>query len=150
VTQAEAGRGRRRQAALAAGAVGVALGLLAGIDGPAALLPGLLAQPALALAVSWWTGTRALPADARATARDAGGVLLPWALGLLLATVLLAWPLQVLRQSGSLGAALGLSAMGAAVLLALWRTWPLWQAQERDGGTLAAAWRRLAQQETGS
>ncbi|KAF1691884.1 hypothetical protein CSC62_15165 [Pseudoxanthomonas jiangsuensis] len=145
---AEAGR-RQRRAALGAGVAGVLLGVLAGIEGPLALLPGLLAQLALALAVSWWTGSRAWPGDLPALKRGLSALLLLWSLGLLLALALLAWPLQALRQSGSLGAALGVSAMAAALLLGLWRTWPLWRAVERGEGSLLAQWRRLPQQDTG-
>ena len=141
---------RARRFALGAGAAGVALGLLAGIDGPVALLPGVLAQILLALAVSWWTGTRALPAGLRALKPALSGLLLLWSLGLLFTLLLLAWPLQALRQSGGLGAALGASAMGAMVLLGLWRTWPVWQALEREAVPLGSAWRRLALQEAGT
>jgi ankyrin repeat protein len=141
---------RSRQIAIGAGVVGVLLGVLAGIQGPAALLPGLLAQPALALAVSWWTGRRAVSLDPRVLKPALGGLFLLWGVGLLFSLVLLAWPLQALRQSGGLGSALGASAMGAVVLLGLWRTWPVWQALERDGTPLAVAWRRLAQQEAGT
>ena len=141
---------RQRRIALGAGVAGVVLALLAGIQGPASLLPGLLAQLALALAVSWWEGTRPLPRDLRALRPALSGLLLLWGLGLLLAFALLAWPLQALRQGGGIGAALGASGMAAAVLLALWRTWPVWQALEREDGLLAAAWRRLPQQDSGS
>ncbi|UNK58979.1 ankyrin repeat domain-containing protein [Pseudoxanthomonas daejeonensis] len=141
---------RSRRFALGAGVAGIALGVLAGIEGPVSLLPGLLAQLLLALAVSWWTGTRPVPADLRALKPALSGLSLLWGLGLLFTLVLLAWPLQALRQSGGLGAALGASAMGAMVLLGLWRTWPVWQALEREAVHLGTAWRRLAQQETGT
>ncbi|WP_372016767.1 ankyrin repeat domain-containing protein [Pseudoxanthomonas sp. 10H] len=141
---------RSRRFALAAGAVGIVLGVLAGLGGPAGLLPGLLAQLAVALAVSWWTGSRPASTDPRALKPALAGLLLLWGAGLLVSSLLLAWPLQALRQSGGLGSALGASAMGAVVVLVLWRTWPAWQAVERDGAPLPVAWRRLAQQETGT
>jgi len=141
---------RRRGAAALAGMAGTGLALLAGLEGAAALLPALMAQPLLALAVSWGRGTRALPGGARAVLHDGGHLLAAWALGLLLAAAVLAWPVQALRQAGTLGAALGASAMAAAVLLALWRTWPAWRALERESDTLPAAWRRLPQQEAGT
>ena len=102
---------RQRRIALGAGVAGVVLALLAGIQGPASLLPGLLAQLALALAVSWWEGTRPLPRDLRALRPALSGLLLLWGLGLLLAFALLAWPLQALRQGGGIGAALGASGL---------------------------------------
>ena len=40
--------------------------------------------------------------------------------------------------------------MGAMVLLGLWRTWPVWQALEREAVPLGSAWRRLALQEAGT
>ena len=123
---------RRRGAAALAGVAGTGLALLAGLEGAAALLPALMAQPLLALAVSWGRGTRALPGGARAVLHDGGHLLAAWALGLLRAAAVLAWPVQALRQAGTLGAALGASAMAAAVLLALWRTWPAWRALERE------------------
>ncbi len=129
---------------------GVLLAVLTGLGGAMAVLAGLFAQAALALGISWWRGTRPLPARAQAVVGDAVPLLAAWALGLALAALALAWPLSALRQSGSLGAAVGLSAMASAVLLGLWRTWPLWHALERSGGRPGALWRRLPQQEAGS
>ena len=126
--------------ALVAGLVFAALGWL---EGPAALIGAVLAQPALALAVSWWRGTRPLVAG-RAWMQAANALLLAWAAGFLLAGVLLAWPLLALRQSGSLLAALGLSAAAGVFLIGLWRTWPLWHGLERDDGSLASHWRALS------
>ncbi|AKC86936.1 ankyrin repeat domain-containing protein [Pseudoxanthomonas suwonensis] len=143
-------RARVPRPALLAVAVGVLLAVLAGFGGAAALLAGVLAQPALALGVSWWRGTRPLPVHARTVVAEGLPLLGAWALALLLSALVVAWPLAALRESGSLGAAVGLSAMASAVLLGLWRTWPLWHALERSGGRLAALWRRLPQQETGS
>ncbi|PJK12446.1 hypothetical protein CO614_05375 [Lysobacteraceae bacterium NML120232] len=44
-----------------------------------------------------------------------------------LALLLLLWPMLRLVQTGSLGAALALSAGFGFLLLALWRRWPLWR-----------------------
>jgi ankyrin repeat protein len=145
----DAGR-RQRQAALGAGIAGVVLGLLAGLQAPIGLLPGLLAQLALALAVSWWRGTRPLPRDPREMRAALSGLFLLWCGGLLLAFALLAWPVRALRDGGGLGAVLGVSGMAAAVLLGLWRTWPVWRALECEDGSLRVLWRRLAHQEVGS
>jgi len=135
---------RHAGAALAAG---ILLAALTSVGGIAALLGAVLAQPALALAVSWQRGTRPIEPFA-AWRRDALGLLLAWASGFAVAGLLLALPLAALRQSGSLPAALALSAVIGIVLIALWRTWPLWHALERDGGGLAAHWRGLALRDT--
>src|SRR5690606_20005314 len=74
-------------------------------------------------------------------------LLLLWAAGLALAALLMAWPLQALGRQASLGAVLGTSAMAALLVLALWRSWPLWRTLESEGGNLAALWRRLPQQQ---
>ena len=94
-----------------------------------ALAGSLLARPLRALAVSWWRGTR-LRASGAVLRGEAGALLALWALGFAASALLVAWPLASLRQSGSLPAALGLSAVVGAVLIGLWRTWPLWQALE--------------------
>jgi len=135
---------------LLAAVAGLVLSLLTGFGGVVAVLGGLLAQPAWALAVSWWRGTRAIPANPRAVTGDALPLLGAWALALASAAAVIAWPLAALHDSGSLGAAVGLSAMASAVLLGLWRTWPVWHALERGGARLATLWRKLPQQETGS
>lgn len=131
----------------AALAAGVLLAALTGAGGILALLGAVLAQPALALAVSWQRGTRPIASFA-AWRRDGLGLLLAWACGFAVVGLLLALPLASLRQSGSLPAALGLSAVVGIILIGLWRTWPLWHALERDGGELAVHWRGLAQRDT--
>lgn len=133
--EARIARGPRLLAAL----LGVALTVVAGFGGAAAAA-GWLAQAAFA---------RALRREAHTglDARDLGGLLALWGVALLAATVLVAWPLSALRESAGLGAALALSLAGGVVLIGLWRLWPLFQAQERDGGTLTAHWRALAAQD---
>ncbi|MCA0197133.1 MAG: ankyrin repeat domain-containing protein [Proteobacteria bacterium] len=131
-------------------AVGIALAASAGFGGVVALVAGILAQPVLALAASWWRGTRAAPAGLAGVAREVLPLLGLWAGAAAATALLLAWPLTALRHSGSLGAAVGLSAMASAVLLGLWRTWPVWHALERSNGRLGALWRKLPQQETGA
>src|SRR5690606_33346211 len=44
---------------------------------------------------------------------------------------------------GTLGAVLGLSAAAGLCVLALWRTWPVWQGCVCEGGPLAQHWRAL-------
>lgn len=127
-------------------ALGVALAASTVSGGIVALAGALLAQPLLALAVSWWRGTR-LRASGAALRGEAVALLALWALGFAASALLVAWPLASLRQSGSLPAALGLSAVVGAVLIGLWRTWPLWQALEREGGTLAAHWHGLPERD---
>ncbi len=140
-------RPQTRHAALAALAAGMALAALGGWAGGAAAWAGAwLAQPALALGLSWWRGTRVL-APRHALREDLPALALVWGVAFVATALLLAWPLASLEDSGSLPAALGVSAVVGAVLVGLWRTWPLWQGLERDGGTLAAHWRGLAERD---
>ena len=125
-------------------------------------LPGLLlllamsmAGPfALAVAVPGLLLMTLAPV-ARPVAQRLPLVTKPLLAGLLLAAVLLGWPLWRLAHSGSLLAALASSAAAGFLLLAAWRTWPLWPALfsgELDDlanaprliDTQLAAWRGLA------
>ncbi|HZH43519.1 MAG TPA: ankyrin repeat domain-containing protein [Lysobacter sp.] len=120
----------------AASAAAVVLTLLAG-PAPWGALGALLAQPLHLLAQRGWRGSRVdwrrdAPAACALFALAAGGALL-----------LAAGPLAELQRRGSLAGALGLSATFALLLLALWRSWPLWQAQAGAGGALRAQWARL-------
>ncbi|KAF1718871.1 ankyrin repeat domain-containing protein [Pseudoxanthomonas wuyuanensis] len=137
----------RRRVALAVFVAGLLLAMLAGFGGVVAVVGAWLAQPALALAVSWRAGTRRWSSRPAALRRDALALLLPWGGVLAVGAALIAWPLASLRESGSLPAALGLSAVIGALLIGLWRTWPLWQGIERDGGSLASHWRALPEHE---
>lgn len=136
-----------RRLPAAALAIGLLLAALTGFGGVAAGLCAWLAQPALALAMSWWQGSRTAPgfdkAGRLAMARDAATLLALWGAGLGLTALLIAWPLAGLRQSGSLGAAIGLSLVVGVVWLGLWRTWPVWRALERKGGELRQRWHQL-------
>ena len=140
------GNGLAKFAPWLAFALGLGLASLVLQGGPLALVGVVLAQPAIALAVSWWRGTRPSAAG-QAWVQEAFSLLLVWAAGFLLAGVLLAWPLLALRQSGSLPAALGLSAAAGVLLIGLWRSWPLWHGLEREGGSLAAHWRALSERD---
>ncbi|HYM86949.1 MAG TPA: ankyrin repeat domain-containing protein, partial [Pseudoxanthomonas sp.] len=135
-----------RHAAWIALLLGIVLAGLSAFGGLVAALGALLAQPALALAVSWWRGSR-VRASGLGWRDDALALLLLWALGFLTAAALVAWPLAALRESGSLPAALGLSAVVGALLIGLWRTWPLWQGLEREGGSLPTHWRVLPERD---
>ncbi len=135
-------------------AVAVAMGaglVLAGLSyfgGWLALAGAWLAQPAFALAVSWHARTRGM-AGAGFLRRDLLALLAVWAGGFAGMALLLAWPLQRLRDGGSLGAALGLSAAAGLSLILLWRTWPLWQAVECQGGRLSRHWRLMLERDAG-
>ncbi|KRG87023.1 ankyrin repeat domain-containing protein [Stenotrophomonas sp. CW117] len=134
----------RRTRALGALALGALLALAAGFGGVAAAACGLLAQPAFALGVSWWRRTRA-PAPLSALPRqDLPGLLAVWTAGTLLLALLVSWPLAALHDSGSLQAVLALCVALSIAVAALWRTWPLWQALEREGGTLRAQGQALS------
>ena len=117
-------RPRPPRAAVLALVVGLGLAVLAGFGGWVAVLSGLLAQPAVALAVSWWRQTRMPVAGLAAAGREGLPLLALWAAAAAAAALLLAWPLVALLDGGSLGAAVAVSAMASAVLLGLWRTWP--------------------------
>jgi ankyrin repeat protein len=139
---------RPMPAALGALVLGLALAALTWFGGWPALAGAWLAQPALALAVSWQARTLA-PARKDFLRRDLAALLALWAVGFGAVGALLAWPLQALRSGGSLGAALGLSAVAGACLVGLWRTWPLWQRVESEGGGLARQWRAMAGRDAG-
>ncbi|MEO6365733.1 MAG: ankyrin repeat domain-containing protein, partial [Luteimonas sp.] len=127
---------------VAAVLAGLLLAALTGLGGVPAALAGWLAQPAFALAVSGWRGSRAVGDRPRA-AHDALTLTVLWGAGLALMALLIAWPLLALQQSGSLGATIGLSLAAGIGVLGLWRIWPLWHAIEREGGALQARWREL-------
>lgn len=133
---------RPRQRAAIALAGGVVLSLLAGFGGVAAALCGWLAQPALAFGARWMRNDAAA-SDRVALRHDALALLALWGMALAGAAAMIAWPLAALRQSASLGAALGLSAVVGLCVIGLWRLWPLWHAAERDGGALSRHWRGL-------
>ena len=125
---------------------GVALAAMAGIDPLLAALGGTLAQPACALGISWWRGTR----SAGKPLRDLGVLAGLWGAGVGIAALLVAWPLAALRETGSLSAAIGLSIVAGIGLLLLWRTWPVWHGVEREGGAWRAHWRLLGEVEIGA
>lgn len=139
-------RARARPATLLL--AGIALAAVSGIGSVFAAVGGTLAQPLFALAIAHWRGDA--PGDARSLRRDAVALLLLWVFTVAALALLVAWPLAALLQGGSLLAAMALSAAVGAALLALWRVWPLWPDLERDGGTLAAHWRRLGGIEPGA
>lgn len=138
---------RLRLAATAA--AGLALALLSGFGGVVAAIAGTLAQPAYALAVRFWRDGAEQPRAAD-WLHDAGSVALLWAAGVAALALVVAWPLSSLLQTGSLMAALGLSAVAGIALLGLWRLWPLWHELERDGGGLREYWQALGELELGA
>nr|WP_158987260.1 ankyrin repeat domain-containing protein [Lysobacter panacisoli] len=135
-----------RAGALLAG--GVVLGLLAGLGGAVAAVAAVLAQPLNALGVRAWRDG-GLPAR-RDLLRDGGSLLLAWVAATAVLAAVVAWPLSSLLGTGSLAAALGLSAVVGVVLLGLWRVWPLWLGLEREGGPLREHWHALGELELGA
>lgn len=133
---------RTRQRAAIALAAGVVLSLLAGFGGIVAALAALVAQPALAFGVRWMRDGD-IGSDRTTLRRDGLALLALWGIAFAVVALLVAWPLAALRQSASLGAALGLSAVAGLCVIGLWRLWPLWHAAERDGGALPRHWRAL-------
>ncbi|MFC3550658.1 ankyrin repeat domain-containing protein [Lysobacter cavernae] len=113
-----------------------------------AALAGTLAQPVFALAVRAWRDGELPPR--REGLRDGGALALAWAAAVAVLGAVVAWPLSSLLQTGSLGAALGLSVVVGVALLGLWRLWPMWLGAERDGGPLREHWQALAELELGA
>ena len=134
---------RSRVVAAALG-LGVLLTLATAFGGVAAAVCGVLAQPAFALAVSWWRRTRTVTPSLAVFKRELPGLLGLWAGGAAVVAVLVSWPLAALHDSGSLAAVLALSIAVSVALLALWRTWPLWQAMEREDSSLRTQWQALS------
>ncbi|MFT3754869.1 MAG: ankyrin repeat domain-containing protein [Pseudoxanthomonas sp.] len=128
---AEAGPREKRLIA-ATLALGVVLTVLCGFGGVVAALSALLAQPLLALGLAWRSGVRAVPRrnDAATWLVEVTPLLLVWGVGSIASALLLAWPLTALLRGGGLGAALAVSAVIGGVLLALWRSMPLWRSVE--------------------
>lgn len=94
---------------------GLLLLLAMSVIGPFALV---LAVPGLLLL--------ALAPAARPVAESLPLLAKPLSAGVLVAALVLGWPLWRLAQTGSLPAALASSAAAGLLLLAAWRTWPLW------------------------
>ncbi|WP_296248353.1 ankyrin repeat domain-containing protein [uncultured Stenotrophomonas sp.] len=134
---------RSRVVAAALG-LGVLLTLATAFGGVAAAVCGVLAQPAFALAVSWWRRTRTVTPSLAVLKRELPGLLGLWTGGAAVVAVLVSWPLAALHDSGSLAAVLALSIAVSVALLALWRTWPLWQAMEREDSSLRTQWQALS------
>ena len=134
----------RTRAIAGAASAGVLLALAAGWGGVPAALGAALAQPAFALATSWWRRTRPLQSLQTTARQDLPALLALWAIAPALLALLVAWPLGALHDSGSLAAVLGLSVAVSAALLGVWRTWPLWNEVERSDGSLARHWHELA------
>jgi ankyrin repeat protein len=111
---------------------GLALALLPSWLASRWALPGLLlAQPLLVLAWGGWRGrTHGTPPTP--WWQDLLALLLLWTLAFALTTLLLAWPLLALRETGALVPALLLSACGGFVLIALWRLWPAFASAARS------------------
>ncbi len=135
-------------AAIGLAAAGLVLIGLAGLGGWLAALCGLLAQPVLALAARRQRSPAPLlPAHIRV---ELWPLLALWALAVGGVGLLTAWPLSSLLASGSLPAALALSAVSGGALIVLWRFWPVWQGLERDGGALGDHQRALEGLEPGA
>jgi len=95
--------------------------------GIVAAIGGWLAQPLLALLIRDPRGERAFAwADAVALGQR-------WAVALLVAGLLLAWPMASLLYQPSLGGVLGLSAAFGLGLVMLWYGWMAWHRAETRG-----------------
>jgi uncharacterized protein len=124
----------------------VVLAMLCTMGGVVAVLAGWLAQPASAIAARSWRH----PHTHIRWKRDALALALLWGAGLLGAAMIVAWPLEGLRDSATLGHVLVFSGAVGVVLIGLWRTWPLWRSLEGEGGRLSEHWRGLAMLDAGA
>ena len=127
--------------------VALALTALTAIGGFVAALAGVLAQPAIALAVR--AHRAGVPLEPASLRRDALALLAVWGAAVVFAGLGIAWPVQALRQGGELGAALATSVVIGLAVIGFWRTWPVWHAVEHEGGDLRQHWRALADHDTG-
>ena len=135
-------------AAIVLAAAGLVLIGLAGLGGWLAVVGGLLAQPVLALAAR--RQRRPAPLSPSHLRIELAPLLALWTVAIGGLALLLAWPLSALLASGSLPAALALSAVAGGALIVLWRFWPVWQGLERDGGALGDHRRALEGLEPGA
>lgn len=115
--------GNLRAVALGAGAVLAAAATAFG--GTAAVVGGWLAQPLFALLLRG--------RDAAFAWADLFALAQRWAVGLLVAGLLLAWPLASLVFKPSLGGVFGLSAAFGIGLVVLWHGWSAWHRAETSG-----------------
>jgi len=119
--------GNLRAFALGAGAV-LAAGATA-FGGIAAAIGGWLAQPLFALLLRG--------RDAPFAWTDLSALAQRWAVALLVAGLLLAWPLASLVFKPGLGGVLGLSAAAGLGLVWLWHGWTKWHRVETAGRSRA-------------
>jgi len=109
-----------------------------------AVLCGIVAQVAFALASSWLLRTRPVLPLAALLRQQVLGLLVLWSIGIGVSAFLVAWPLLELRHNASLAAVLALGLAVSITLLLLWRYWLVWQALERQHDDVRAQWRILA------
>ena len=125
----------RRRLALVALLCGVGLVLASVLAGPAGVLCLWLAQPAFAVAVRHGIGQ---PLPTVVLRRYLPLMLALWLLAPALLALATGWPLARLADGGGLGSVLLVSGGVSVLALLLWRSWPLWQALQREGGPLSA------------
>ena len=125
----------RRRLALVALLCGVGLVLASVLAGPAGVLCLWLAQPAFAVAVRHGIGQ---PLPTVVLRRYLPLMLALWLLALALLALATGWPLARLADGGGLGSVLLVSGGVSVLALLLWRSWPVWQALQREGGPLSA------------
>ena len=114
-----------RRLGLAAGALLAVAATAPG--GVAAAVGGWLAQPLLALLLRERRG------GTGSAWRDLLALAQRWGVALLLAALLLAWPLASLLHQPGLGGVLGLSAVFGLGLVVLWHGWEAWHRVETQG-----------------
>jgi hypothetical protein len=100
---------------------------------PLSWLGPLLAQPLLSLGWSGVRGSRDFARPGYPLLADLGSLASLWLLSFALLALLVAWPLEALRENGSLNSALTLSFCLGCMLLGLWRLWPSYVESARRG-----------------
>ncbi|MDR2872098.1 MAG: ankyrin repeat domain-containing protein [Xanthomonadaceae bacterium] len=135
-----------------ASVAGVVLVSLAGLGEWPAFFACWLAQPWLALTMSWKLGTRRFPQAPGMLRRETTALSILWLSGAgisALVVSVVSWLMAKKEISGSLIHAMSLSFCIGALLIGLWRIWPFWQTVERESTPWRVAWSRLPKQETG-
>ncbi|MBA2238420.1 MAG: hypothetical protein H0W24_06965, partial [Lysobacter sp.] len=127
---------------------GLTLAAVAGVGGLVAAIAGTIAQPLLGLAIRHLRGGGPVTAGSLRTSLPP--LLLVWVLAIAGVAAVAAWPLAALLESGSLTAAVALSAAVGLLLLGLWRVWPLLHAVEASGGAVRETWGDLGELERGA
>lgn len=109
-----------------------------------------LAQPLMALGVSWWLSESSFPRPVKKGVQRLFVLAGLWTLGFAVTIIPALWPVSAIEQRGSLGAALEASAAVSVSVLLLWRIWPLWPMIEHKHHSWQRCWQVLPEIEIGA